>query len=248
MFFGRANSFFSSVSRAYTSLTPVQRNLLLTTCVATIGYCALHTTAYAESKPVLTYFDSRGRAEFSRLLFAEAGADYVDNRVNSEGFKAIKSELPFGQLPVLEADGQMFAQSISIARYIARKYGLYPTSVEEAAKADMVVDGVIDANTALNTANKDASKKTQFWDESLPSWADHMEKILKKNQDANKSDFFVGKEITYADLAVFNFVDGLLRTKSDAFEKYPLLKTHYEKIKSRPKIAKWLSTRPETRF
>jgi len=33
------------------------------------------------SKPVLSYFPGRGRAEVIRLTLAEAKVDYVDNRV-----------------------------------------------------------------------------------------------------------------------------------------------------------------------
>ena len=32
---------------------------------------------------------------------------------------------PFRQLPILEFDGIVLAQSMSILRYLARKYGLY---------------------------------------------------------------------------------------------------------------------------
>ena len=48
------------------------------------------------SKPILTYFDLRARAEVSRLILAQAGVEYVDNRVTGDSWKAFKpSESPF---------------------------------------------------------------------------------------------------------------------------------------------------------
>ena len=49
-----------------------------------------------------------------------------------------------GQLPVLEVDGVELGQSITIARYLARKYNLAGKDDWEMAQADMVVDCVQD--------------------------------------------------------------------------------------------------------
>lgn len=42
------------------------------------------------SKYELIYFNGRGRAEVARLLFAENGADYTDNRLESDEWKKYK--------------------------------------------------------------------------------------------------------------------------------------------------------------
>ena len=39
----------------------------------------------------LTYFNTRGRAEVIRLLFAAAGVKYEDCRVNVEEFEKLKA-------------------------------------------------------------------------------------------------------------------------------------------------------------
>ena len=54
------------------------------------------------------------------------------------------SGLPFGQLPLLEFDGAQIAQSMTIARFLAKKGGLAGRNELEQAQADMMVDNTID--------------------------------------------------------------------------------------------------------
>jgi prostaglandin-H2 D-isomerase / glutathione transferase len=70
----------------------------------------------------LNYFNGRGRAEITRLIFTAAGAEFTDNRIAD--WPATKGDAPLGQLPYLEIDGVKLPQSISIARYIAREFNL----------------------------------------------------------------------------------------------------------------------------
>ena len=41
-------------------------------------------------KYTLTYFDGRGRAEITRMIFAQGGVDYVDNRIQREDWPKLK--------------------------------------------------------------------------------------------------------------------------------------------------------------
>ena len=78
----------------------------------------------------LNYFNGRGRAEITRLIFAAAGASFTDNRVAD--WPATKGDAPLGQLPYLEVDGVKLPQSLSIARFIARENNLAGrTSLEQ---------------------------------------------------------------------------------------------------------------------
>ena len=52
--------------------------------------------------------------------------------------------MPFGQIPVLEVDGEVIAQSTSIARFLAKEFGLAGKDHLEQAQADMVVDACND--------------------------------------------------------------------------------------------------------
>ncbi len=38
----------------------------------------------------LIYFNAKGRAEISRMLFAQAGVEYEDKRLSGEEFQALK--------------------------------------------------------------------------------------------------------------------------------------------------------------
>ncbi len=52
--------------------------------------------------------------------------------------------MPFGQLPVLEVDGGVIAQSNAICRFIAKKAGLYGKDDLEQASIDMIIDFIGD--------------------------------------------------------------------------------------------------------
>ena len=92
----------------------------------------------------LYYFNVRGSAESSRIIFAQANVKYEDIRFEAEQwpkeYKESKTglvlymaaiilleihykEMPFGRVPVLEVDGTMIAGSINILRYLGTKFG-----------------------------------------------------------------------------------------------------------------------------
>ncbi|VDM69938.1 unnamed protein product [Strongylus vulgaris] len=71
----------------------------------------------------LTYFDGRGAAEVIRQIFVLADEKFEDVRYTHEEWPKHKSEMPFGQMPVLEIDGQQLAQSHAIARFLAKRFG-----------------------------------------------------------------------------------------------------------------------------
>ena len=52
--------------------------------------------------------------------------------------------MPLGQLPVLEVDGVLISQSLSIARFLANKYSLAGSTPLERCQADMIVESCKD--------------------------------------------------------------------------------------------------------
>ena len=104
----------------------------------------------------LTYFNGRGLAEVSRLIFAVAQAKYEDFRypltvLDWTTYNMIRKEFDtdkasgklwesMDNLPTLEVDGQIIFQSTVIERYLASKFGLMGTSAMEAAKIDSLCE------------------------------------------------------------------------------------------------------------
>ena len=55
------------------------------------------------------------------------------------------SETPCGGLPVLNVNGTEVAQSVAVARYLAREFKLDGKNNVEKAQGDMIVDCITDA-------------------------------------------------------------------------------------------------------
>ncbi len=52
--------------------------------------------------------------------------------------------MPLGVVPVLEYDGTKLSQSKTIARFLAKEFGIAGKTNLEQAQADMIVDCVVD--------------------------------------------------------------------------------------------------------
>jgi glutathione S-transferase len=90
----------------------------------------------------LTYFNGRGRAELSRLIFAAAGAQFTDERLTN--WPTGKEDSPLGQLPYLTVDGVKLPQSLSVGRFLAKQFNLAGADNLTQAKADAIVDTLND--------------------------------------------------------------------------------------------------------
>jgi glutathione S-transferase len=199
-------------------------------------------------KMKLYYFNLRGRAEFARLILAQAGADYEDKRVEREEWPTLKPTMPGGQMPVLEVDGIQLSQSITIARFLANKYKLAGSTPLEQAKADMVVDCGTDFFTALAKVmfEKDDAKKKELQEkmknETVPAYLKHMTEILTKNGGL----YMVGKGLTWADIGVSMMIEIMSNEDSTLLTKCPPLGDLMKRVHSQPRIKAWMEKRPKT--
>jgi len=214
------------------------------------------TTAASQSPvPILRYFDIRGKAEAIRLLWEEAGQEYKEVRISrDEWMNGVKEEYfkkgisPFGQLPVVSIGDEHFAQTMAILRYYAKRYGMYGKNELEQFHCDMIADGTEDWRSAYGKVvySKDFAKdKEEYLQKTLPHFLGIFEKLLCKNE--NGTGFFVGKQLLFCDLLVFDMLELNLRLDSNCLSKFPLLAGFYNRIATRPRIANYIRSgrRPE---
>lgn len=199
----------------------------------------------------LYYFNIRGRAEQCRLLFAAAGVEYEDIRVEREKWPELKKsgKFPFGQMPGLEVDGVMFVQSNAIARYLANEFGLAGKDSLEKLRADMIVDGMVDMSTHMVKIfkEKDEAKKEELKKEfstvTAPAFNENLEKLLVANNGGD--GFFVGSDLTWADLLFLCYYERPMPGPG-SFSACPKLRALYDRVMALPKVAKWIEERPKT--
>jgi len=197
------------------------------------------------------YFPMRGRGEPIRYILAQAEVEYEDKRVPREEWPTIKPTTPLGQMPVLEVDGKMLAQSVAIGRYLARKHHLTGVNDWEAARCDMIVDWVQDFTSKVRPIavafmsgdqNKVKEALAEAHKEAIPQFLAEYEKLLKENGDG----WLVGKNVTWADLWVGDMGSKLLNFDANVCNGHAAPKAHYDKVHALPNIKKWVEKRPQT--
>jgi len=207
-------------------------------------------------KYTLTYFNKRGRAEPSRLLFHAAGVKFTDRRVVDE-WKDIKPTLPWGQLPVLEIeskDGKKVTlhQSLAIHRFVANQFGFMGTTPVEAAEIDALCEDVTDVYRnllAIRATDEQRKEKIAkyFTDEFFGEWMSKFTRALKANEDGKS--WLVGKKISLADVVFFTLIDNVkARLGAESFKALPEIDAHHHRVATHKGIAEWIKTRPDEKF
>ena len=170
---------------------------------------------------------------------------------------------PFGQVPVLEVDGVQLAQSQAISRYLARRHGLAGKDDMEQAFADMHVDHIKDMMIAgrHSYTEKDPEKQKEYNAKYLTDVLGPTIKKLEETLAKNGSGCLIGSDvshpilslqwivnwivgltglqITWADLAYYNFFTYSMDKMADLMKDAPLLKALIERIGNNPNIKKY---------
>jgi len=193
----------------------------------------------------LTYFNhSNGRGEVARLAMAVAELPFEDQRIAMADWPALKTEMPFGAVPVLEAEGGVISQSNTINRLVGRLTQLYPSDPWQAALCDEVMDAVEDILSKIVTtffiAGDEEKKKAR---ESLvngliPVYLTRLQSYLEQRG----GEYFADNRLTVADLKVFVFLRSLSSGSIEHIpanligSKAPLLAQQLEQLSRHPKI------------
>ena len=198
-------------------------------------------------KVKLTYFNLRGRGEPARLLLAYGGIKFEDCRLtpafqDPAEWQKLKPSTPYGSLPLLDWDGTCIAQSMAVARFIARKVGLAGRNDLEAAQIDEIIDAI---NDLLNASakvffSKDEAEKKKFATETIPAGLANIEARLV----SRGGQFLVGNAFSWADLHVFDFCSNL--PDKSCLDKLPKIKSLTERVGQIPNIKCWVESRPKT--
>jgi glutathione S-transferase len=202
----------------------------------------------------------QGRGEYVRLALEEAGADYADVARSERGMAAMigmmeaRAGMPPFAPPFLKAGKLVIGQTANILLYLGSRHGLAPKA--EAGKlwvhqlqltvTDFVVE-IHDTHHPMGVSlyyedqQGPAKKRTgEFWKERVPKYLGYFEQLLKNGS------YLTGRRLTYADLSLFQIVEGLryaFPKRMKAFEReIPGLVDLRDRVASRPNIKAYLAS------
>ncbi len=213
----------------------------------------------------LKYFDGRGPAEVTRIMFAIAKTSFVDVRLafdlkahKSVDFDAMKEagecDINLGRLPIFTYKGPegevTFGQSKTIERFVAKKLGFMGSNDNEAALIDMVAEHVRDIKQKYSDAKsgkKDedlTAAKAKFVSEDLPAWFGKLEKCLTGTEG-----YAIGNKLSLADISIHHIVKDYLddlEGAAAATSACPRIQSAAEAVQVAGQ--EWFDTRPKTVF
>ncbi|TMW62183.1 hypothetical protein Poli38472_009676 [Pythium oligandrum] len=135
----------------------------------------------------LVYLNAAARAECIRLALYMGNIPFQDVRLSRQEFDELKPTLPYNQLPVLEVNGQVIAQSQAILRYAGRLSGLYPVNDPLAAlQVDELLGSIDELGAKVGTTlrEQDLEKRKTLREklgaETIPRYFDLINKRLAK--------------------------------------------------------------------
>lgn len=218
------------------------------------------TPVQPPKKLKLTYFGMPGRAEQTRLALHIGGIEFEDERISFEECAERKQEFPNDQLPVLDVDGHVCAQSLAILRYVGTLTGLYPVNdAVEAAKIDEVLSHINELYYALDESfqEQDADKKRKLREElavgPIPESFGSLNSRIEawKSQKKSTSPYAMGDDqLTIADLVIYAIVQffssGFLdHVPTSILDPYKHLVEASDAVKNCPRVQDWYAQHPQ---
>jgi len=208
-----------------------------------------------------------GRGEFVRLAMEEGRAPYVDIARGSgkgAGIAAMmrvmggRAETPPFAPPFLKAGRLLIGQTANILQFLGPRHGLTPKS--EAGRlwvhqlqltiADLVVEihdthHPVSGNLYYDEQKKEARRRAaDFLKARMPKFLGYFERVLAQHSSGKR--YFLGTQLSYADLSMFQVIAGLNYAFPNAMAKaarqYPRLVALHARVQDRPRIAAYLAS------
>ena len=196
------------------------------------------------------------RAEVARLALFIGDIPFKDYRFESQDTEELKKDgklpngliAPFKQLPVLDVDGKIFAQTGAIARFCGKLSGLYPSEDSiSCALIDQFIDFVTDlTNLVYIPSNSPLTEDEKIQHRRILAEGELKRKLdmLEDNISANQT-WIVGKEMTIADIAIWRGIgwlasDLVAGIPQPYFVNYPKITKIFKNVDNHPKICEWV--------
>jgi glutathione S-transferase len=211
----------------------------------------------------------QGRGEFVRLALKEAGAAYRDVGREDGGVDAMMEAMKQGPMPPFAppflSDGDLVIhQTANILLHLGPKLGLVPA--DEAGRlwangiqltiADVVAEAhdthhPIATGLYYEDQKPEAARRAEdFRDNRIPKFLGWFETVLAGNPAG--PDHLAGAGLTYADLSLFQLVEGLLyafpNATRRALENAPHVAALREAVAERPRIRAYLASERRVPF
>ncbi|GAB1598758.1 S-crystallin 3 [Argonauta hians] len=210
----------------------------------------------------LHYFNYRGRAEICRMLFAAAGVQYNDRRIESSEWESMRNKMPCSMMPMLELDNRtQIPQSMAMARYLAREFGFHGKSNIDMARVEYISDCFYDimddylriyqeSNCRMSfqrskESNSSSEKRIRF-QETCRRILPFMERTLEMYNNGNQ--FFMGEQITMADMMCYCALENPMTDEPSLLSNYPKLIALRNRVMNHSKLSNYLQKRSRTEF
>ena len=214
----------------------------------------------------LVYFNLRGLAETSRLLFAINHQEYEDFRypIKVNDWKThdiVKDEFDLdkknqlllkslNKVPFLTDDGNVICQSKAIERYIARKYNMMGSNLIQGAHIDSICECVRDFKDIYQRVRKTPEDEKES---AMKVWFTEtlVEKLLLLENILGSDGFSVGNSMSLADVVLYSFITQFFDNKKAALaviSTTPKIQKIIDNVSNNENLKRWLLNRPKTDF
>jgi glutathione S-transferase len=204
----------------------------------------------------------QGRGEFVRLALEEGGADYVDVARRGRGIPAMMRLIdgrriahpPFAP-PLLKAGARIIGQTANILFFLGPRHGLAPRTEDarlwvnqlQLTIADVVVEAhdthhPIASGLYYEQQRREAKWRAEdFRRNRAPKFLGYFERVIERSGGPH----LLGRGLTYADLSLFQVVEGLRFAFPKAMRrlerKAPRVVALHDRVGQRPRIAAYLA-------